>query len=129
MNNISTEKEFPFIPLHFPKMFSFIKNRFYFYGISTALIIFAIVSPFLLGTNLGIDLTGGIQIEYRTDAGERDSVREFAKQKAEELKKTTLIKDESVINDIVAYNISGTNRFVVEAGFTTDKKYTESEIE
>ncbi len=110
-------------------MFSFIKNRFYFYGISTVLMIFAVLSPFILGTNLGIDLTGGIQIEYRTDTGDRDSVREFAKQKAEELKKTTVIKNEGVINDIVAYNISGTNRFVVEAGFSTDKKYTDSEIE
>ncbi|MBP6981340.1 protein translocase subunit SecF [Candidatus Gracilibacteria bacterium] len=91
--------------------------------------IFAVLSPFILGTNLGIDLTGGIQIEYRTDTGDRDSVREFAKQKAEELKKTTVIKNEGVINDIVAYNISGTNRFVVEAGFSTDKKYTDSEIE
>lgn len=110
-------------------MFSFIKNRFYFYGISTVLVVCAILSPFVLGMNLGIDLTGGIQIEYQVKSGDLASVKQIAKESAENIKKTTLIRNNAVINDIVTYNISGTDRFVVEAGFSTDKNYSESDIE
>ncbi len=110
-------------------MFSFIKNRFYFYGISTVLVFCALVSPFVLGMNLGIDLTGGIQIEYQAKTGDLDAVKQIAKESAENIKKTTLVKNNPVINDIVTYNISGTDRFVVEAGFSTDKNYSETDIE
>ncbi len=50
-------------------MFSFTKNRFRFYTIAGILIVLSLLAPFLLpgGINLGIDMTGGIQIEYAVD--------------------------------------------------------------
>lgn len=45
-------------------MFSFVENRFRFYSIAIALMIFSVLTPWIFGTNKGIDMTGGIQIEY-----------------------------------------------------------------
>lgn len=48
-------------------MFSFVKNRFYFYALAFGLFIFSLVSPWIVGLNQGIDMTGGIQIEYNVE--------------------------------------------------------------
>ena len=50
-------------------MFSFVQNRFRFYTVAVIFIVFAILSPWILprGINLGIDMTGGIQIEYSVE--------------------------------------------------------------
>ncbi len=45
-------------------MFSFVQNRFYFYAIAFGLFLFSLASPWIIGLNEGIDMTGGIQIEY-----------------------------------------------------------------
>lgn len=45
-------------------MFSFVQHRFYFYAIAFGLFLFSIASPWIIGLNEGIDMTGGIQIEY-----------------------------------------------------------------
>lgn len=110
-------------------MFSFIKNRFYFYAIAIALTLFSLATPFLFRTNLGIDLTGGIQIEYEAVSGSVTDAKALAKSTAENLKTSTLISGKSVVNDILTYNITGTDRFVVEAGFATDASYKDQDIE
>jgi preprotein translocase subunit SecF len=46
-------------------MFSFTKNRFAFYAVAVGLLIISIILPFVMKLNLGIDMTGGIQIEYK----------------------------------------------------------------
>jgi preprotein translocase subunit SecF len=48
-------------------MFSFVKNRFTFYAVALGLMAFSLISPWIFGVNLGIDMTGGIQIEYATE--------------------------------------------------------------
>ena len=45
-------------------MFSFVQHRFYFYAIAFGLFLFSLASPWIVGLNEGIDMTGGIQIEY-----------------------------------------------------------------
>lgn len=51
-------------------MFSFTKNRYKFYAIAGILSLISLVAPFVLGVNLGVDMTGGIQIEYSTSNGD-----------------------------------------------------------
>jgi preprotein translocase subunit SecF len=45
-------------------MFSFVKNRYTFYAIALTLLVLSLLSPFLTRLNMGIDMTGGMQIEY-----------------------------------------------------------------
>jgi preprotein translocase subunit SecF len=45
-------------------MFSFVQHRFYFYAIAFGLFLFSLATPWIIGLNEGIDMTGGIQIEY-----------------------------------------------------------------
>ncbi len=45
-------------------MFSFVQHRFYFYAVAFGLFLFSLASPWLVGLHEGIDMTGGIQIEY-----------------------------------------------------------------
>lgn len=45
-------------------MFSFVKNRYTFYAIALVLMVGSLLSPFFTRLNLGIDMTGGIQVEY-----------------------------------------------------------------
>ena len=45
-------------------MFSFVQHRFYFYTVAFGLFLFSLASPWIIGLNEGIDMTGGIQIEY-----------------------------------------------------------------
>lgn len=47
-------------------MFSFVKNRYTFYIIAASLFLLSLLSPLLLRLNMGIDMTGGMQIEYTT---------------------------------------------------------------
>ncbi len=42
----------------------FINHRKIFYTISSTLILFSVVAFFFLPKNFGIDMTGGLQIEY-----------------------------------------------------------------
>lgn len=110
-------------------MFSFTKNRFKFYTVATVLTIISIASPFLLGMNLGIDMTGGIQIEYSVDSGDVNASRIETLKDAEEIKKSITIDGAQAMNDIIAYNIAGTNRFIIEAGFLGGGKEKEAKVE
>lgn len=100
-------------------MFSFTKNRFKFYTVAIILSVISLAAPFLLKLNLGIDMTGGIQIEYSTNGADTTTAQVAAKQLAETLKKEVLYNGKEIVNDITVYGIIGTSSFVVEAGFTS----------
>ncbi len=62
-------------------MFSFTKHRYTFYVIALILFVGSLLTPFLLKLNLGIDMTGGMQIEYSVTGGDIDAI--IAKTKSE----------------------------------------------
>lgn len=110
-------------------MFSFTKNRFRFYTFAWVLSVISLLAPFVLGVNLGIDMTGGIQIEYNVSTGDEMTAEKNADTLAEKLKKETLFNGKEVINDINVYGIAGTTSFIVEAGFSTPENATTVDIE
>jgi len=98
-------------------MYSFVQNRFKYYTIASVLVAFSLISPWIFGLNQGIDMTGGIQIEYATEGGDDIALEKSARAYALELKKTITLDGKEVINDINVYGIAGTTSFIVEAGF------------
>jgi preprotein translocase SecF subunit len=109
-------------------MYSFVQNRFKYYAIAGGLVMFSLVSPWIFGLNQGIDMTWGIQIEYKTE-GDDIVAETSARTFAEELKKSTLIGDKEVINDINIYGIAGTTSFIVEAGFRKLDGVSDTDLE
>ncbi len=112
-------------------MFSFTKNRFRFYTIAGVLIVLSLLAPFLLpgGVNLGIDMTGGIQIEYAVDWGNAKVVQDMARIAALEIQKNIKFSGKEVMNGITVYGIAGTSAFVIEWGFNHPEGSSESDIE
>ncbi|GAB0175294.1 MAG: hypothetical protein HHAS10_11730 [Candidatus Altimarinota bacterium] len=110
-------------------MYSFVHNRFKYYTIAGILVLFALVSPWLFGLNQGIDMTGGIQIEYRVDSGDELQGEALAKATALEYKKSITVGGKEVINDVIVYGIAGTPSFIVEAGFATPEGATDADME
>ena len=110
-------------------MFSFTKNRFKFYTVAIILSVISLTAPFILKLNLGIDMTGGIQIEYNSDKPDTTGVQIAAKTFAEALKKETLYNGKEIVNDVTVYGILGTSSFIVEAGFSNPEWSHESDIE
>ncbi|MBX9809743.1 protein translocase subunit SecF [Candidatus Gracilibacteria bacterium] len=98
-------------------MFSFVKNRFYFYAIALGLFVFSLATPWIIGLNQGIDMTGGIQIEYNIAGVSSETTVDSLKHKIIPAVKATLTSDEQkIITDTLVYQISGTTHIVVEAG-------------
>jgi preprotein translocase subunit SecF len=98
-------------------MFSFTKNRFTFYIIAVVLFVFSLLTPFLFRLNFGIDMTGGVQIEYNVARGNIDTIVE--KTRTEVIEKTKNSLDAStkdIITDTLVYKVSGSEHFIVEAG-------------
>ncbi|MDD2565608.1 MAG: protein translocase subunit SecF [Candidatus Gracilibacteria bacterium] len=95
--------------------FNFISKRFGFYsfGIFTSLV--AIIALLVLPLNLGIDMTGGVQIEY--SFSKQIDIKAIVEPIALEIKKELLFNNQEAINNIATYKITGENKFVVEAGF------------
>jgi preprotein translocase subunit SecF len=60
-------------------MFSFVKNRFSFYAVAIVLVVISVILPFATKLNLGIDMTGGIQVEYKTTGIKAEKAMEMAK--------------------------------------------------
>lgn len=110
-------------------MFSFVHNRFRFYTLALALTGFSLLSPWIFGLNLGIDMTGGIQIEYNVESGNVDTIEALAKTYAEEIEKTTTVNGKMVMNGMSVYGIAGTTAFIVEAGFARGEGMTEAMIQ
>lgn len=99
-------------------MFSFVKNRFYFYAIAFGLFLFSLATPWIIGIHQGIDMTGGIQIEYNIE-GVSNLPALVADLKATiipQVKKSLLPDQQTIITDTLIYQIRGTKNIVVEAG-------------
>lgn len=89
----------------------------------------SLLAPLFLGVNLGIDMTGGIQIEYTTDTTDTSSAQKAAWSYAESLKNELISGKKSIINDITVYGIAGSSSFVVEAGVNSLEWVSEIELE
>jgi preprotein translocase subunit SecF len=97
-------------------MFSFTKNRFAFYAVALGLLILSLLAPLFLKLNLGIDMTGGIQIEYNLPEGDVDGILNSVRSEVVESAKKSLTADEKkIITDTLVYRISGSNNFIIEA--------------
>lgn len=97
--------------------FSFTQNRKTFYIVSLVLVIFSLLSPFLFRFNLGIDITGGIQIEYSVTGGSVDAVVEETKNTILQTVKAGLTEEQNTaVTDVLVYRVTGTDQFMVEAG-------------
>ena len=104
--------------LHSLFMFSFVKNRFTFYTIAIVLFVASILSPWILGLREGIDMTGGIQIEYNVAGGSVDAVVEDTRARIIDAVHASLSPEQKNIisNDVMVYRVSGANSFIVESG-------------
>lgn len=97
-------------------MFSFVKNRYTFYSIAIGLLILSLLSPFLVRLNLGIDMTGGIQIEYTVASGNIDAIISDTRENTVSEARASLNESgKKIITDTLVYRVSGSNKFVVEA--------------
>jgi preprotein translocase SecF subunit len=102
-------------------MFSFTKNRFAFYVVALGLLISSLLAPLFLKLNLGIDMTGGIQIEYNLPEGDVDGILNSVRSEVVESAKKSLTADEKkIITDTLVYRISGSNNFIIEAWVTEE---------
>ena len=98
-------------------MFSFVKNRFYFYTVAFGLFLFSLATPWIIGLHQGIDMTGGIQIEYSVEGADLTSTVTSLKEMIIPKAKNQLTAEQrTIITDTLVYQISGTNHVVVEAG-------------
>jgi preprotein translocase SecF subunit len=108
-----------------PMQFNYIKNRFTFYTIAATLFVGSLATPFFIPLNLGIDMTGGTQSEFRFNGAFDKAQVESAVNKAAT---ATTAAGKSAVTSTSAYRVTGENIFVVEAGF--DKKTgTDAEYE
>jgi preprotein translocase SecF subunit len=102
-------------------MFSFVKNRYTFYAIALTLLVLSLLSPFFTRLNMGIDMTGGIQIEYSVAGGDIESLITETREKTIETVRSKLSDEEKkIITDTLVYRVSGSDKFVVEAGVNED---------
>jgi preprotein translocase subunit SecF len=98
-------------------MFSFVQHRFYFYAIAFGLFLFSLASPWIIGLNEGIDMTGGIQIEYAVSGASLANTVISLKDSIIPIARKWLTPDQqAIITDTLVYQISGTDHIVVEAG-------------
>lgn len=98
-------------------MFSFVKNRYFFYAIAIVLFVLSLASPWILGLRQGIDMTGGIKVEYKVDGTTTQSAVSTLKESIIKDVKNQLPKEyQPIISDVLAYQVSGTNHVLVEAG-------------
>ena len=98
-------------------MFSFLKNRTTFYGIALALVVISLLAIIFIRPNLGIDLTGWVQLEYSCTTCSVDTVKAHALKTQENMSMSGV----KVINDIMVYEVTGQNSIVVEAWFSKAK--------
>lgn len=81
----------------------------------------SLLSPFFTRLNLGIDMTGGIQVEYSVSGWSVDAIIENTRTSVLEAARATLTDDaKKVITDAFVYRVSGTDKFVVEAGINEE---------
>jgi preprotein translocase SecF subunit len=98
-------------------MFSFVQHRFYFYAVAFSLFLASLASPWIMDLKQGIDMTGGVQIEYSVAGVSPASVIDALKWGLITTAKSTLTPTEQpIITDTLVYQVSGTDHIVVEAG-------------
>lgn len=100
-------------------MFSFVKNRFTFYAIAILLIVFSLASPWILGLREGIDMTGGIQMEFSVNGvmTPEQAVTTLKESIIKKVRQSLPQEAQSIISDeSLVYKVSGTNHIVVETG-------------
>lgn len=96
-------------------MFSFVKNRFNFYAVAWVLFLLSLLSPLFLTLNMGIDMTGWMQIEYSVASGDVDSIIEETRANTIEAVRDTLnASQQKIITDTIVYRVSWTDKFIVE---------------
>ncbi len=111
-------------------MYSFVKNRKYAYGIAAGLMIFSVLSPFILPFHQGIDLTGGVQATYTVENGDIDQTIEKTKTTLLSSAESTLSNEEKeIITDSLVYKVAGTNDFMVEVGIDESKATGDSAMQ
>ena len=91
-----------------------IKNRVFLYAIALFITIFALFSIFFIKLNYGIDMTGGIQLEY---SYEKQIDIENIRSKVEEESKNLLYQGKNIVNAAHTYKISGEDKFSVVVWF------------
>lgn len=102
-------------------MFSFVKNRYTFYAIALVLLVLSLASPFFTRLNLGIDMTGGIQVEYTVASGDIDAIISETRDNSIDTARASLdATGKKIITDTLVYRVSGSDNFVVEAGVNED---------
>ena len=95
--------------------FDFIRRRPTLYGISAVLFVGSVIAMFVLPIRLGIDMTGGVQMEYRYT---HDVSLDTVKQAVEAEKPSLTYEGKSVVNTTSVYAVTGQKLFVVETGFS-----------
>jgi preprotein translocase SecF subunit len=95
----------------------FIANRKKFYFISGALFVLSFVVFFFVPKNYGIDMTGGLQLEYAitdaVDSHKLDKIRE-------DILKNYLFESRPVISDLLVYTVN-TNSLRIDVGLHEEK--------
>lgn len=90
--------------------------------------VFSIISPWIFGTNKGIDMTWGIQIEYAVSSG-KEAAMKMATEYADTLRKEVKVGNKEVVNGTSIYGVSGADSFIVEAGFVGSDSVSEADIQ
>lgn len=105
----------------------FIKSRFMYYGFALVLLLISLGAYIILPLNLGIDMTGGVQMEYKYTQGNLDIAT--IKSLVDTEKKTIVYKGTEAVNNVNVYKISGQDEFVIEAGFSRVHGISDQEFE
>lgn len=98
-------------------MFSFTKHRFKFYIVAVVLLALSLLSPLLVPRmNMGIDITGGIQVEYAVTGGSVDTIIAEKDAIIQNVRAALDAESREIISDTPMYGVTGTDHFIVEAG-------------
>ncbi|MDP2090873.1 MAG: protein translocase subunit SecF [Candidatus Gracilibacteria bacterium] len=91
-----------------------LKHRYIYIGVSAVLFVVSLFLLIFSELNLGIDMTGGIQLEYDyTNSVDLDKVASEL-----ELKRKSLLSDnKEVINSVNVYSVTGEKTIAVVVGF------------
>ena len=103
-----------FFFLNLSMKFDFIGSRSKFYIGSLILAVISLLAWLMLPLHLGIDMTGGIHIEYQYA---HDISLADIRAKVDALAKTSTLSGTQIINNTTVYTVSGNKNFVVEVGF------------
>lgn len=94
--------------------FKVLQYRYIYFSVMWILFLISLGFMFFSKLNLGIDMTGGTQIEFTTSQEIRiDELSQIAQEKKEEMNQKNVI-----VNNVNVYQVTWENIFVVEAWFS-----------